>query len=544
MARDSKGRFSKAEVAEVGEIQKARFPSGIGVNSRPVGNTGLRQSNGYVQEEYLRELAGSKAAVVYKEMYDNDPIVGAMFFGIEMFLRRVQWFVDPHADGDEHEEKAKFLRECKEDMSHTWSDFIAEVMSMMQFGWSYFEEMYKRRVQVKKPGSVEMKSKFNDGKIGWRKFEIRGQESLDRWQFDDEGGLAGMWQLSPNSVERKFIPIQKAMLFRTTSRKNNPEGRSVLRNAYRPWYFKKRIEEHEGVGIERDLAGLPMAEVPAEMLAENASEADKATLASIVELVKNVRRDEQEGVIWPQQWDEKGNKMYEFRLLNSGGTRQFNTSEIIQRYESRMAMVVLADFILLGAGDSSASFAMATTKSGLFQAALSAWLDVVQDVLNTYAVPRLFRLNGDFSGEYPKFRHDEVQKPSIADLATVVAALTGAGAQLFPDVDLENHFRRMLQFPLRESKPEDQNREDELREKKVDADIAAAKELIKNPGGPPPADPLGKQPGSTPGAPTKTTGKVKSKLPPQQRRRTASVDAADNVRKIRIRKSTLEKVVA
>ncbi len=524
--RDKSGRFAKTEVVE----KKTGRPSGTRINSVPSGVTGLKQDHGYVYEEFLRELSGQNAVKIYGQMRDNDPIVGAVFFAIEMYLRKVQWFVDAYDDSEEHEDKATFLRECMEDTSHTWSDFIAEIMSMMEHGWSYFETLYK--IRTTEPKSAEddtPQSKYNDQKVGWRKFEIRSQDSLERWQFDDEQGIAGMWQRVDTDPELHFIPIQKSLLFRTTVKKNNPEGRSVLRNAYRPWYFKKRIEEIEGVGIERDLAGLPFAEVPAEMMSEDASEADKATLASIVELVKNVRRDEQEGVVWPQQWNEQGVPMYNFKLLASSGTRQFNTSDIIQRYDSRIAIVVLADFILLGTSDSSSgSYAMATNKSGLFQAALGAWLDVIQDILNNYAVPRLFRLNGDKSGNYPKFRHDEVQKPSLADLATLVAALTGAGAQLFPDVDLENHFRRLSQFPLREAKDEAKTKEDELRDDTVESQIATAKETIKNPGGPPPAPMLGKDPNSTPGAPTKTTGPVKSKLPPQQRRNTKAVRAANN----------------
>lgn len=539
--RDDRGKF-----VSKGTVSKA-LPRDRSINSRPAGASGLKRSFGYVQEEFLTELSGLNAVKVYDEMGENDPTVGAMFFGIEMFLRRVQWFIDPYDESEKGQADATFLRECKDDMSHTWSDFIAEVMSMMRHGWSWFEILYKIRNNEIPDGKEEPQSKYNDGKIGWRKFEIRSQNSLDKWDFDDEGGIRGMYQSPAPEYEQKYVPITKSLLFRTTSRKNNPEGRSVLRNAYRPWYFKKRIEEIEGVGIERDLAGLPFAEVPAEMMREDASEADKETLASIVELVKNVRRDEQEGVIWPQQWDpETKQGMYQFKLLASGGTRQFNTQEVISRYDSRIAMVIIADFLLLGQDQgSNASIGATTTKSGLFQSALSVWLDVIADVLNNYAVPRLFRLNGDFSGHYPKFRHEEVQQPSLADLATFVAALTGAGAQLFPDVDLENHFRKLAQLPLREADPEQMKKEDELRETKLQTSIDGAKASvegmrIKNSGGV-----LGKDPKSVPGAPTKTTGKVKSKLPPQERRRTAAVDATENVRKRRVvvrrRKSVKEK---
>jgi hypothetical protein len=553
MARDAQGRFAKDEdqMARAGYVvskheaelrgdveevsKKSGLPSGARLNSVPSGLTGLKQTNGYVYEEFLRDLTGPNAAHTYKEMRDNDPVIGAMFFGLEMFMRQVSWFVDPPLDIPETEgqAKAKFLEQCKDDMSQTWSDFICEAMTMMEHGWQWSEILYKMRNGEQPEDSDQPSSKYDDGKIGWRKFDPRSQDSLERWDFDDEGGIRGMFQRPAPTYEEKYVPIAKSMLFRTTVKKNNPEGRSILRNAYRPWYFKKRIEEIEGVGIERDLAGLPFAEVPAEMMREDASEADKATLQSIVDLVKNVRRDEQEGVVWPQSWDENGVPQYQFKLMASSGTRQFDTDKVITRYDSRIAMVILFDLILLGNDSSTGSFALATTKSGLLQSALSAWLDMMQDVINNYAVPRLFRLNGDHSGKYPKFRHEEVQQPSLADLATFVAALTGAGAQLFPDINLENHFRNLAQLPLREVEQKILGDEDELREKKVEAQIAAAKETIKNPGGPPPA-PIGKDPNSVPGAPTKTTGKVKSKLPPQSRRRTKAVDAAENVKKRRV----------
>ena len=536
--RDAQGRFvKKGKSAEISKAS-ARTP-GTRINMQSAGETGLKQSHGWIYEEFMPELQGQRAVQAYREMRDNDPTIGAIFFGIEMFLRRVDWFVDSFDDSPEQEEKAKFLRECKDDMSQTWPDFIAEIMSMMEHGWSWFEELYKRRLGDEPPDG-QPSSKYNDGKIGWRKFDIRSQDSLDRWEFDEDGGIAGMWQRPAPDFTEKYVPIQKSLLFRTTSKKNNPEGRSVLRNAYRPYYFKKRVEEIEGVGVERDLAGLPFAEVPAEMMSPNASQADKDTLASIVELVKNVRRDEQEGVVWPQQWNEQGVPMYNFKLLSASGSRQFSTSEIITRYDSRIAMVVLADFILLGT-DSSGSFAMSTNKSGLFQSALSVWLDVIADVINNYAVPRLFRLNGDKSGQYPKFRHEEVQKPSLADLGTLVAALTGAGAQMFPDVELENWFRGLAQMPLREQNTAQADKEDELREKTQEAQIAAAKEAIKNPGGPK-VPPPGKDPNSVPGAPTKTTGKVKSKLPPASRRNTKAVLASQNVAKV-VRLSDGRKVV-
>lgn len=512
-----------------------------------VGLSGLTHQAGYVYEEFLPQLQGIRAIKIYKEMASNDPIVASMLFAIDMFLRKVSWNVQKAGEDSKAEEDAQFLEECMNDMSGTWPDFISEVTSMLEQGWSYFEILYKRRTDDEKPDGTP-NSKFNDGKIGWRKFDPRSQDSFDRWQFDDEGGVIGMWQRPAPDYQLRYIPIGKSMLFRTTSRKNNPEGKSVLRSAYRPWYFKKRIEEIEGIGVERDLAGLPMAEVPVKMLQADASDADKAMLRSIKELVKNVRRDRQEGIIWPQQYDENNNPIYKFSLLSAGGTRQFDTNGIITRYEQRMAMTVLADFILTG-HDSTGSFALATSKSGMFQSALGAWLDIIQDVVNNYAVPRLFRLNG-VDGPYPKIMHEPVQQMSLNDLATMIAALAGAGAQLFPDTELENFIRKMMNLPIREDRNTDSDSEQQLRNETLAAQIAmqqSQKQQAKL--GPQQQlqqirgmqqqqqqqaqqaaqQPLGKDPNSTPGAPTKQGGPAKTAIPPQQRRDSAGARAARNV---------------
>jgi hypothetical protein len=61
--------------------------------------------------------------------------------------------------------------------------------------------------------------------------------------------------------------------------------------------MKKNIENIEAIGVERDLAGLPMAMVPAELLSKNASNDQKALLSEIKNIVINVRRDDVETLL-------------------------------------------------------------------------------------------------------------------------------------------------------------------------------------------------------------------------------------------------------
>jgi hypothetical protein len=92
-------------------------------------------------------------------------------------------------------------------------------------------------------------SAFDDGMIAWRKLAFRGQESLLRWEFDPSGGMQTFIQRVQGSPEIK-IPVERCLLFRTTTAKGNPEGRSLLRPAWRAWRNKKYVEDNEGTGIQ------------------------------------------------------------------------------------------------------------------------------------------------------------------------------------------------------------------------------------------------------------------------------------------------------
>lgn len=411
------------------------------------GMTGLRTSAGQIQEEFLTDLQGHRGIKVYKEMRDNDPTIGSILFAIDQSVRQVEWSVEPNQNKesmDRAEEDAEFLRSCMDDLSHTWEDFVSEIMTMIPFGFSLFEIVYKKREGAK--GTV--RSNWDDGKIGWRKFATRSQDSVDHWEFDDDdGGVKAVVQKPPPSYQDIRIPIEKLLLFRTTTVKNNPEGRSVLRNAYRAWYYKSKIEEIEAIGIERDLAGLPIAYVDAAILREDASDDDKAVLAAVKDIVANIKRDREEGVVWPTVYDANSNLLYKLELLSSGGSRSFDTTAIIDRYDKRMAMSVLAEFVMLGMGSASGSFALASSKTNMFAQAVGAWLQVIEGVLNTYAVPRLFAANGMDATNLPQIRHGDIESPDLAELGAYLSQLAANGMPLFPNAKLEEHLLDLAGLP-------------------------------------------------------------------------------------------------
>jgi hypothetical protein len=94
------------------------------------GSYGLRQFGGWVREEILPDLVGRQGARTYREMLDNSAIIGAMMFAIQQAMRRVSWRVDPANDSAEAEKFAEFADTLRDDMSHTWDQFLVEALSM------------------------------------------------------------------------------------------------------------------------------------------------------------------------------------------------------------------------------------------------------------------------------------------------------------------------------------------------------------------------------------------------------------------------------
>lgn len=402
---DEHGRFTKRPADT--KVSKA-----AGFNPYDeLGRPSTVRYRGTLYQDFLPELSGQRGIRTFREMAANDSTVGAILFAIEMLLRRMTWQVEAWSDTNTDLEAAQFLEECRQDMSHTWPDHMAAVTSMLTYGFAFFELVYKLR----RPGN----SRFPDGRVGWRKLGFRPQDTLDRWAKDDDGGLRGMVQQTGTGTV--LIPIEKGLLYQVRPGVGEPESRSVLRNAYRSWWFKKRVEEIMLVGMERSLAGLPVLRIPAASIVGQDS-----LYARAVEMATRLKQDEQMGVVWPSDRWEDGSEMYGIDTLKTPGAPGVDPMAVVRMYSAEIAATVLADFISLGR-DATGSRALADPKQELFTQALGAWADSIEEVQNRFAIPRLFSLNQFNLERLPQLRHGPVEKVDLDELGQFVLRMAQAG---------------------------------------------------------------------------------------------------------------------
>jgi len=380
-----------------------------------LGVTNPRRVGATLYEDFLPQLNGRKAAVVYREMAENDATIGAILFAVEQLVRQVDWSVESDDDAT-----LEFLEANLEGLPVGWNDFIAAALSEIVYGWSLFEIVYR----------------FDDGRVWWDKFGFRAQNSLHEWKLTDTGELEFFVQALAGG-QTVAIPADKLIHFRTTTAEGRPEGRSWLRRAYRSWFMKKRVEEYSAIGVSRDLNGVPLGRLPADALLAGSGNAEYDVMK---ELVTGLKVDELAGVMLPSDRDEQGNFIFDLELLSTSGRPKIDSLAMVRMLAMDIASVMLAQFIGLGR-DTVGSRALAEPQQEMFQTALSALLDSIEEQFHRQATERLLALNGLASG---RIVHGEIRDLDLEGISQFILNVAQAGGEWFPpDGTGMDEFREM-----------------------------------------------------------------------------------------------------
>jgi hypothetical protein len=395
------------------------------------GVTGLKQRDGVLGEEFLPELRGSTGRKIYAEMRDNDPTIGALLSAIELMLRAVEWRVEASAS-DKDGLHAKWLQAQLDGMVIPWRDTVAEMCSAFVFGFALFEKVLKRN---------------EDGTIGIERLAPRAQDSIIKWEFDGTGMWNAAFQRVPQSGETVRLPRDQLLLICPKYQRHNPEGRSLLRNAYTSYYHIKRLQTIEAIAIERELNGLPVVYAPSAALK------DPSVKEKLDQIARDLKFNEQGGVVMPsdpfmsRDGNYTGVRQFEVKLLASDGTRAIDAGKVITRYQQDMLRAVLADFLMLGA-QANGSYALAANKSELFLRSLEAYLQQMQMAMQSAVIGELWALNGFDADKMPRFVPGSVRPVNLSELGGFVSALSQAGISL-DDEATASHLRAAAKLPTK-----------------------------------------------------------------------------------------------
>ena len=409
-----------------------------GKAKQTLGVAGDNTHNGQIRaDEFLPELRGSKAVRKYREMRDNDATIGAVMYSVEQILRDVELTVKPVDDSPAAKVEADFVTSVLDDMDHTLDDHIAEALSYLSYGFGWFEVIYKRRVGPTER-SDKKHSKYTDGRLGVKKIASRAPWTINRFDVNQKtGDVLGIEQSVGLMNGRNYIPLNKSLYYRTTTLNGDPSGRSILRNAYTSYEYLNNLQSIEAIAVERELAGIPVARIPAEYLSGDASVAQTGFVRDLQQILRDVKFNEQGYIVLPSDTypDKDGapstTRLVDIELMASNGKRNIEIGPMINRYQHDIARSVLSEFLLLGT--SGGSYALSKSKTDLFLRALESYIQAIVDVLNKQLVERLWELNGLNYDLMPKIEAGDVAPHDLREVSSFLRNLNGA------DIDVSAH---------------------------------------------------------------------------------------------------------
>lgn len=412
-----------------------------------IGAPGLKDFGGFLQEEFLTDLRGQQGALRYREMVDNCPAIDAALTTLKnVSLRAIQdGRVKPwEGKGGEDAKRAEFIEGALEDMAHSRMAMDLDALTMFEYGFAPLQITYKQRAGYRRDERIS--SRFDDKQVGWSTIYLLAQESVHQWLFDEEGRKCLAMVQLPAPTYREFtIPIDRLALFRTTSLKGNPEGRSLLRSCYFAWKFFKRGTTMAWVGAERDVTGIPVLKGPAELFAASPTTDAAAALSRLKSIGENVRNDEQACILLPSDVDpETKVPLYTFELVASPGTKVIDVPAMTRDQERQILMVLFSDFLLMG-HEKIGTQALFSGRMNLYAMQLDSLLDKYDEVINRQLIPRLALYNGWPMEQLPTFKHGRVSETAMAELGAFLQQYAGAGGMLDPKLDA--YIREQVGWP-------------------------------------------------------------------------------------------------
>lgn len=388
------------------------------------GYSGLVTLGGQVWDECQHEVRWPYAYKTFKKMALDGTIAPALEF-VEGKVAEAQWRVKiPKGVSKEREAllkaQAQYLREVMDDMDHSWTAGIKNIITFNRYGFSLAEMGF--RFRNKKYGS-----RFDDGLVGLSGLFPRSQGTVQEWVWESDGralkGInqrvvipgktsitAGGWTLVAQAVKDgnfgvKFIPYKKLLHFRHNAQNDSPSGTSPLVGAWQPWKLKTAYQESEVIGVAQDNNAFKVLYLPPEYLTEDADEDHKASFQMYKRMMERAHQAKQSGFILPMLTDEKGDRMFDFEIKNISGTKSYDVNAIIARYTREIQVALHADVLSLGGG-SGGSYSLSESKVGILDLAVKTRLTEIKDQFNHKLIPTLFEQNGWDTDVLPYFDFD------------------------------------------------------------------------------------------------------------------------------------------
>lgn len=424
---------------------KALKESTSSPSTAEIGSSSASPFTSFTRREYNSELQGLKGLHKYDQMRRSDGTVRATLRTVKTPVLAARWFIEAASDSKRDQNAADFVWDClTKHMSISWSQVLVEALLCADFGYYMFEKVWEERVIDGKKRMI------------WKKLAPRHPMDVAEWVYDAHGGPKGAWMYvmenasvsgghvqQPNVMPdasqyiggnpynvvgtgnrqgQKYIPIDKLLVFTFDREAGNIEGISVLRSAYKHWYYIEQLYKIDAIQKERHGIGVPVIKLPVGFTKED--------LAVAHSLGRNLRTNERAHIVLPPMWE------ISFAKLEGSPV---DAMKSIEHHKGQIRENILANFLGNDKPTKEEDLSM-------FLKATRFIADVVCDTFNQYAIPQLMEYNFDRVG-VPTLKARRIgEQADWRTLSFAIRNLIGAGV-IRPDDRLEEYIREEMDLP-------------------------------------------------------------------------------------------------
>jgi hypothetical protein len=379
----------------------------------------------WTRQERVPELMDQRGLRTYFDMKRSDGTVRGALRLLKTPVMAARWFIEAATDSTIDKNIAAFVeKNLMEDLNVPWSRIIEDALLMCDFGYMPFEKVFDNI----------------DGKTVLTKLAPRHPMDIQEWIWDENGGPEGfiMESSMPQLVARPygppipgyagapgpepvFIPINKLVVFVLEQEAGDLRGLSILRSAYKHYYYKDTMYKIDAIQKERHGIGVPIIKLPAGF-----SVADRK-LAE--DLGRNLRTNERAHIVVPMNWEVT------FAKLEG---QPVDCLKSIEHHDMKIKSNILAPFM----DESNVN----PDSLDVYYKATRYIASTVCDTVNKYVIKQLVDFN--FSrGGYPKLRVRRIgEEEALRTTSFAVRNFVGANI-IRPDDELEKFIRAELDLP-------------------------------------------------------------------------------------------------
>jgi len=388
----------------------------VGVSLLELGYSSPSPFTAWTREEWNPKLRDKQGLREFYRMKRQDGIVRGSLLLLKTPIKAGRWFVEPGSDSDRDKKISQFVEDnLFEKLNVSWSRVLDDILLMCEYGHMTFEKVFEFDTA---------------GKLCLRKLAPRHPLDVRDWKYDDNGGPDGV-VMEPTEMsgftEGIFIPITKLVIFTLEAEAGDLRGISILRSAYKHYFYKDTLYKIDAIQKERHGIGVPIIKLPPGFNDNDKRLAD--------EIGRNLRTNERAHIVLPPGWE------IIFAKLEG---QPVDCMKSISHHNKQIMANILAPFL----EDSSVD----PKSTDMFLKSTRYIALAICDIFNHHVIPQLVDFNFVLGKDrkYPKLRVRRIGE--WEDMRTMSFAFRNfVGADgIRPDDPLEDFLRREIDLPPRD----------------------------------------------------------------------------------------------